>query len=147
MARLAHARQQRAQTARAPRTADPATAAKIEKSVDAGVSELERWLADQVRAGLAAAGRADYRHWDSMAARLVDAKAPGLAGSVRRLAAGVRMVQHAKVQVFAIPVVPYRVRAQGQDVDADPDVLARLPVQAAQRLPGQPDPAQPRRPP
>ncbi|MBX6752159.1 MAG: SWIM zinc finger family protein, partial [Micromonosporaceae bacterium] len=54
--------------------------------VDAGVSELERWLADQVRAGLAAAGRADYRHWDSMAARLVDAKAPGLAGSVRRLA-------------------------------------------------------------
>ncbi|MBX6752228.1 MAG: SWIM zinc finger family protein, partial [Micromonosporaceae bacterium] len=60
------ARQQKAQTVRAPRTADPATAAKRENSVDAGVSELERWLADQVRAGLAAAGRADYRHWDSV---------------------------------------------------------------------------------
>jgi hypothetical protein len=80
------ARQEKAQTVRAARTADPATAAKREKSVDAGISELERWLTDQVRGGLAAAGRAGYRHWDSMAARLVDAKAPGLASSVRRLA-------------------------------------------------------------
>jgi hypothetical protein len=80
------AREEKAQTVRASRTADPATAAKRAKSIDAGVSELERWLTDQVRGGLAAAGRSDYRHWDSMAARLVDAKAPGLANSVRRLA-------------------------------------------------------------
>jgi hypothetical protein len=80
------ARQEKAQTVRATRTADPATAGKRQQSIDAGVSELERWLTDQVRGGLAAAGRSDYRHWDSMAARLVDAKAPGLASSVRRLA-------------------------------------------------------------
>lgn len=80
------ARQEKAQTTRAPRAADPATAAKRQKSVDAGVSELEQWLTDQVRAGLAATARADYRHFDAMAARLVDAKAPGLASSVRRLA-------------------------------------------------------------
>jgi hypothetical protein len=80
------ARQEKAETVRATRTADPATAAKRVKSIDAGVSELERWLTDQVRHGLAAAARSGYRHWDSMAARLVDAKAPGLASFVRRLA-------------------------------------------------------------
>jgi len=54
--------------------------------VDAGVEELDRWLGDQVRQGLAGATRAGYAHWDTMAARLVDAQAPGLASSVRRLA-------------------------------------------------------------
>jgi SWIM zinc finger len=69
-----------------PKAADPATQARRAKRVDAGVAELERWLADQVRQGLAAASRAGYAHFDTMAARLVDAQAPGLAGSVRRLA-------------------------------------------------------------
>jgi hypothetical protein len=54
--------------------------------VDAGVEELDRWLGDQVRQGLAAATRAGYAHWDAMAARMVDAQAPALASSVRRLA-------------------------------------------------------------
>lgn len=77
---------------RAPRTgpADPAArAARAEARatrIDAGVAELERWLADLVRQGLAAARAQPYRFWDIMAARLVDAQAPGLAGRVRRLA-------------------------------------------------------------
>lgn len=77
---------------RAPRTApaDPAAqAARAEARatrIDAGVAELERWLADLVRQGLAAARAQPYRFWDAMAARLVDAQAPGLAGRVRRLA-------------------------------------------------------------
>jgi hypothetical protein len=54
--------------------------------VDGGVEELDRWLSDQVRQGLAAATRAGYAHWDAMAARLVDAQAPALASTVRRLA-------------------------------------------------------------
>lgn len=54
--------------------------------VAAGLAELERWLADQVRAGLAGAARAGYGHWEAMAARLVDAQAPGVASRVRRLA-------------------------------------------------------------
>ncbi|MER6951650.1 SWIM zinc finger family protein [Nonomuraea sp. NPDC000554] len=53
-----------------------------ERRVAAGLGELERWLADQVRQGLAAAGDSD---WDELAKRLVDAQAPGVAGMVARL--------------------------------------------------------------
>lgn len=69
---------------------DPAArAARVqarEDKVDAGVEELDRWLADLVRQGLASAPGRPYAYWDAMAARLVDAQAPGLAGRVRGLA-------------------------------------------------------------
>src|SRR3954447_1432172 len=45
--------------------------------VAAGLAELETWLQDQVRTGLATAG---YGHADAVAARMVDAQAPGVAG-------------------------------------------------------------------
>lgn len=51
--------------------------------VAAGLAELERWLADQVRQGLAGAAADD---WDGLARRLVDAQAPGVAAIVARLA-------------------------------------------------------------
>lgn len=51
-----------------------------------GMAELDRWLADQIRAGLAGASRLGYDHFDLMAARLVDAQAPGAARIVRTLA-------------------------------------------------------------
>lgn len=54
--------------------------------VAAGVDQLDRWLADQVRAGIAQAESAGYGHWEQMAARLVDAQAPGIAAAVRQLA-------------------------------------------------------------
>jgi hypothetical protein len=54
--------------------------------VAAGLEELDRWLADQVRDGLARVSRLGYGHWDAMAARLVDAQAPGAARLVRNLA-------------------------------------------------------------
>jgi SWIM zinc finger len=50
-----------------------------------GLAELDRWLADQIRGGLAGAARLGYAHWDMMAARLVDAQAPGAARLVRNL--------------------------------------------------------------
>lgn len=50
-----------------------------------GMRELERWLLDQVREGLSKRARTGYAHWDSMAARLVDAQAPGAAAMVRRM--------------------------------------------------------------
>ncbi|MBN6051924.1 SWIM zinc finger family protein [Nonomuraea sp. RK-328] len=50
--------------------------------VAAGLAELERWLADQIRQGLAAAGDGA---WDDLAKRLVDAQAPGVASTVSRL--------------------------------------------------------------
>ena len=62
-----------------------ARAAEREAKVAAGVEELTLWLADLVRRGLAAAQSQPPRYWDSMAARLVDAQAPGLARRVREL--------------------------------------------------------------
>ncbi|NUR90460.1 MAG: SWIM zinc finger family protein [Nonomuraea sp.] len=50
--------------------------------VAAGLAELERWLADQVRQGLATSAEHD---WDGLAKRLIDAQAPGVAGVVSRL--------------------------------------------------------------
>src|SRR5690606_33311085 len=52
--------------------------------VAAGAAELREWLADRVRGGLAGAA-ADEVH--GVAARMVDAQAPGLASGLRRAAA------------------------------------------------------------
>jgi len=83
------ARRERA-AGRAARRSDSEAAARTRQRraarVEAGIDELDRWLNDQVHQGLAGAARAGYQHWDAMAARLVDAQAPGLASSVRRLA-------------------------------------------------------------
>lgn len=51
-----------------------------------GLSELDRWLEDRMRTGLADPALARYSTWDQLAARLVDARAGSLANRVRRLA-------------------------------------------------------------
>jgi hypothetical protein len=58
-----------------------------EARVATGLAELDRWLCDQVRQGLAVSQQAGYRHWDDIAARMVDAQAAGLAERLRALAA------------------------------------------------------------
>ena len=64
--------------------------------VSAGLAELQEWLRDQVRVGLAAsasgagaprAGMPVTGHADAIAARMVDAQAPGVAGMLRGLSA------------------------------------------------------------
>ena len=53
-----------------------------------GLAELTEWLRDQVRVGLAASARAGGSGSggaEQMAARMVDAQAPGVAGSLRGL--------------------------------------------------------------
>jgi hypothetical protein len=69
---------------------DPKAAARRaqqrETRVASGLAELDRWLCDQVRQGLAASQQAGYGHWDNIAARMVDAQAPGLAERLRALA-------------------------------------------------------------
>ena len=69
---------------------DPRAAARRaeqrENRVAAGLAELDRWLCDQARQGLAASQRAGYGHWDGIAARMVDAQAPGVAERLRALA-------------------------------------------------------------
>ena len=53
--------------------------------VNAGVQELDKWLQDIVRIGLLELPNRPYEDFQNMAARMVDAKAPGLAGWVRAL--------------------------------------------------------------
>ncbi|MEM9218908.1 MAG: hypothetical protein AAGD25_31805 [Cyanobacteria bacterium P01_F01_bin.150] len=56
---------------------------KREEKIHAGIDELDRWLQDLMRQGLASAQVQSYQFWDSMAARMVDAQAPGLARRLR----------------------------------------------------------------
>ena len=75
--------------ARASTESDPEARAKRqakrEERIGAGVQELDRWMRDLARQGLAAAQSRPMRFWDDAAARLVDAQAPGLGGRVRAL--------------------------------------------------------------
>ena len=68
---------------------DPEAAARRAQQradrVSAGLAELDTWLRDQIRAGLSGAAAAGYRHAEPIAARMVDAQAPGVAGTLRRL--------------------------------------------------------------
>jgi len=90
-AKAASATERPAEESAAPEPADPAAAQRRAEQraarVAAGLDELDQWLADQVRQGLAATPRSGYRHWDAIAARMVDAQAPGLAERLRSLAA------------------------------------------------------------
>jgi len=56
-----------------------------EEKVKAGIAELRAWLTDLVRVGFADAQRQPYTFWQQMAARLIDAQAPGLATQVTAL--------------------------------------------------------------
>ncbi|MBA3856746.1 MAG: hypothetical protein C0507_07540 [Cyanobacteria bacterium PR.3.49] len=51
--------------------------------VASGVAELDRWLQDILRQGLAGLKAKPFSFWESMAARLVDCQAPGLARLIR----------------------------------------------------------------
>ena len=50
-----------------------------------GLNELDRWLVDRMRTGLADPSLARFETWDALASRLVDARAGSLANRVRRL--------------------------------------------------------------
>ena len=59
-------------------------AARAER-IAGGLVELEQWLRDQVAQGIAQLGQGGYGPIDQMAARMVDAQAPGVAGLLRSL--------------------------------------------------------------
>lgn len=62
-------------------------AAERDRRVDDGLAELDRWLADQVAAGLARVAADPWSWAEPTAARMVDAQAPGVAAWLRRLPA------------------------------------------------------------
>lgn len=72
-------------------TADPSAARRRaerrSQRVASGAAELEQRLADLLRSGLASPEAQDRGAWDEVAARMVDAQAPGLAARVRELSA------------------------------------------------------------
>lgn len=81
--------ERRAARADADGPADPEAQAKrlaerIAK-MDAGIDELDRWLGDLVREGIAGVKSKPFAFWDTMAARLVDAQIPGLGDRLRTL--------------------------------------------------------------
>lgn len=72
--------------------ADPQASARREearlKRMGAGMEELERWLNDRLRQGLAQlSGQTEI--WEELARRMVDAQAPGLAFRLRQIGARV----------------------------------------------------------
>jgi len=69
-----------------PQAAERHAAKRWARIADAA-QELQRWLADQLRRGLGNLGEAQYGDWQTCAARLVDAQAPGLAARVQTAAA------------------------------------------------------------
>ncbi|AXI77962.1 SWIM zinc finger family protein [Peterkaempfera bronchialis] len=88
------ARRERAEQRDATRAAAPAAdpeaarrrAERRAARVAEGAAELRLRLADRLRGGLAGEERAGYGAWDDVAARMVDAQAPGLASLARELA-------------------------------------------------------------
>jgi hypothetical protein len=60
--------------------------AKREAKIQEGLVDLDLFLRDLIRQGLASTPNQPYSYWDRAAARLVDAQAPGLAKRVRSLA-------------------------------------------------------------
>lgn len=77
--------------AEAEKNIDPAAQAKRiaqrEAKIAAGLDELDRWLRDTVRQGLDAAQQRGFSHFDGIAARMVDAQAPGIARLLRDISA------------------------------------------------------------
>jgi hypothetical protein len=87
-------RQERARRARSKlATVDVEAAqkrrAKRDHNVTEGLRALDRWLCDWVRRGAAGLEAEPFSSFDTIAARMVDAQAPGLAQRIRMLGEGV----------------------------------------------------------
>ena len=76
---------ERAEKLTGARVPSEKTAAQREARITAGLVELDRWLLDQVRTGIAGTAAKGPGHFERIAARMVDAQAPGVAGRLRSL--------------------------------------------------------------
>lgn len=87
---------QQAEKAAAP--VDPQATARSEaqrwKRVEGAAADLQRFLADQLARGLGGLDPAALKTWATMAARMVDAQAPGLGARLQETMAGVRQGEH-----------------------------------------------------
>ena len=90
----------------------------------AGLVELDRWLEDRLRTGLADPSIARFATWDALAARLVDARAGALANRVRRLAGRVGAAPDWHEGVLADIGILHLLAEAGQRVPSLPAPLA-----------------------
>ncbi|WP_067865475.1 DUF5691 domain-containing protein [Nocardia shimofusensis] len=105
------------------RTPDPATAAQRGRRVTAGLAELDIWLADQVRTGLARMDRSSSA-FEAMAARMVDAQAPAVAARLRALAYGDRTAPDGPRRTLAELAALHLLITAHRDLDDLPEALA-----------------------
>ena len=83
-------REQAASHAAEPTAATLKSAQQRWAKMATGAAELQPWLMDQLARGLGSLGPQSRSDWETMAARLVDAKAPGLGQRLLNAAAGLR---------------------------------------------------------
>jgi hypothetical protein len=120
-----------ATTSRQPgELADPAAAAKRAAAraerVAAGLDELDQWLCDQIRGGIAGLERAGYAHFDTMAARMVDAQAPGIAGMLRAMPAEFASVGWPSRVLEQLGALHLLVQAHGRLAELPADLAATV---------------------
>ena len=89
-----------------------------------GLIELDRWLEDRLRTGLADPSISRFATWDSLASRLVDARAGALANRVRRLAGRVGTSPDWHEGVLADIGILHLLAQAGQRVPSLPSDLA-----------------------
>jgi hypothetical protein len=86
-------RKEERQVEKAAAPVHPELAAKREaqrwERIEAAARELKLWLSDQLARGLGSLSGEVLQTWHTMAARMVDAQAPGLGSRVRESAAGI----------------------------------------------------------
>jgi len=106
-----------------PHDRDRARDERVER-MHAGLDELDRWLDDRIRTGLADPSLARYATWDQLAARLVDAQAGSLANRIRRLAGVVGASPHWHHDVLAELGLLHLLAQAGRRLGSLPDPLA-----------------------
>jgi hypothetical protein len=111
--------------------------------IDAGATDLQLWLEDLVRAGLAEAAARPWSSFEQMSARLVDAQAPGLARAVRELGTlphGARDWPERmliRIGQLALLLTAWRTRATLEaDLEAEVRIQIGLPAARANVLAG-----------
>ncbi|MET0865501.1 MAG: SWIM zinc finger family protein [Nakamurella sp.] len=116
----------RKQTA-AQQAAAATRAAQRERRVADGLSELDRWLTDQVAGGLARAAQDPYAWAEPTAARMVDAQAPGVAAWLRRLPSVVASGSGWPGQLLdELALLHLLIRGYGRRADLPTDLLATV---------------------
>jgi hypothetical protein len=129
-AKRAEAKQQREAQGASAEPDPQAKAKRVEKRenrIGAGLEQLQTWIADVVGQGLAAVRGQGTAVWSQMAARLVDAQAPGLARRVRDL--GDRSIASADWQselLAGLARLQLLIEAYGKLAELPPDLAAEV---------------------